>query len=209
MKNKPRSSRQPDFVYGTGGANGGLVFLPPDVAEEWANLHRAIYTSRTWREFRSRVSNSRYEEITGLMDGACNFEDFYADGLETHPTLTRQEAVEEYRTFEIGKERLPLDDDPFDWMQIYGLSAVGDGLWPEWPEQEMFGWMPEDLPYAEVQDSIHDGFYLSLDPEHEAEIVAALEQRGYHCVKDQALISEASGYRPCDDFEDDAEDDEV
>ncbi len=143
-----------------------LVFIRREHALELVALRETLDRCSSWRELRSSVSKERHDELAEL----CGHEESDpADGDE--------------------------DDDDFPGS-LEGLMADGD--YPEWPAQEMLDWMPEsvlDSEYASVDDSVHNGEYLLLDPEREAEILALLRAEGYQVTKDEALVSKAAGYR--------------
>jgi hypothetical protein len=107
--------------------------------------------------------------------------------------LDREEAMTEYRQLDVG-DRLPLDNDPFDGME---LGCVCDGDYPPHPCQTIFEWLPEEIaigPYTDIRETHHNGEMLWLDPDHEKEIVAAFEAAGYRCTKDEELVAKAFGY---------------
>jgi hypothetical protein len=95
--------------------------------------------------------------------------------------------------FEVGDERLPSDDEPFDADHVPGYA---DGDWPDWPAQRMLEWMPSEVRerFGKLELSVLNGEYLALDPARESEIVSALRKAGYDCRPDDRLVREASGY---------------
>ncbi|MFZ2528402.1 MAG: hypothetical protein WAX14_12215 [Rhodococcus sp. (in: high G+C Gram-positive bacteria)] len=89
--------------------------------------------------------------------------------------------------------------DPPEPQEPFGLSQIPgneDGDWPEWPAQQMLEWMPPELiaQYGNSAASVLNGDFLDIDPRHEAALVAALEEAGWTCIKDDALVSSASGF---------------
>jgi hypothetical protein len=185
MAGKPRRRKPREtVVYGTVGES--LIFIPRKQAEELATVWAAL-GSRTWGELRSRLSRKRFEKLKHLLD-RIDFDTFYEEQRKENPRLTRKKALEAYRELE-PDERLPLDDEPCCLP-----DAVGDGDWPEWPAQEMLKWMPENIPGARGEMSFLNGPCLTLDPAHEAEIVAAVEAAGYRCIKEERLVRQACGY---------------
>lgn len=101
-----------------------------------------------------------------------------------------QEILELLAGAEIAR---PGPDAPFDRDLIPGHV---DGDWPEWPAREMLKWMPAELltRFGRTEASVLNGDYLRIDPRHEAALAAALEGAGWTCIKDDALVSAASGY---------------
>lgn len=141
-----------------------LVFLRREHALELVALRKTLDRCSSWRELRSRVSKERYDELAEL----CGHED--GDPADADE-----------------------DDDDFGGS-VEGLMADGD--YPEWPAQEMLDWMPPSVlgsEYAAVDDSVHNGPYLYLDPEKEAEIVALLRAEGYQVTKDERLVNRTTG----------------
>lgn len=181
-----------DLVYGE--VEGSLVFVPWQQAQDLAMVWSALGSSSTWGEFRSLIPPKRYEETLALMSDAIDFDSYFEQESQANPS-SREEALSAFREIDIG-ERLPLDDDPFPG---YDLPWVADGDYPEWPAQEMLKWMPTVLarePYGRVEDSVHNGRFLVLDPAREKAILAELAAAGFSCIKDQELVEQACGHGP-------------
>jgi len=88
-----------------------------------------------------------------------------------------------------------------DGLVFIGLARakqlIDSGDWEtSWPAREMRGLLPADLVarYGVVTSTLLDGDYLSIPTQHEAELVAELESRGWTCERDDAMVLEASGY---------------
>ena len=83
--------------------------------------------------------------------------------------------------------------EPFDPEQLTGFSA---GAWPSWPAQDMLKLLPHDIlaGYGKLTDTLMSGTFVRLFAANEVEIVAELEERGWKCEKDEALVLAASGY---------------
>ena len=88
----------------------------------------------------------------------------------------------------------PAPDAPFDRNLIPGHI---DGDWPEWPAEQMLGWMPAELiaRFGRSGTGGAGGEYLEFAPRHESALSAALEAAGWTCVKDDDLVNAACGYR--------------
>lgn len=165
MRNTLTAEEMKDLIYGE--VAESLVFIPRKQAEELASVWVALGASSTWGEFRARVSTQRFDEFVGL---AGDFED------------------------DSGAGAPPPDDELFPGTDA---GVVCDGDYPEWPAQEMLEWMPQSVlesRYADVDDSIHNGEYLILDPSAEEQILALLRAEGFNTTKDPALVSRAAGY---------------
>ena len=90
-------------------------------------------------------------------------------------------------------EELPPDEQPFDANEIYGY---GDGDWPEWLHQEALGWMPEDLVsrFGAQEESVLNGPMAEIPADAGEALAAELETRGFHCVRDDELVTLAAGW---------------
>ncbi|MGW3611075.1 hypothetical protein ACWD6N_14455 [Micromonospora sp. NPDC005163] len=84
------------------------------------------------------------------------------------------------------------DDKPFD---ITELGAIVDGDWPKMVTVRALDVLPQDLQdrYGEVVLTVHDGEYLKVPLDGEAELVAELRERGYEVTRDDELINLLDG----------------
>ncbi|SCF06537.1 hypothetical protein GA0070607_5103 [Micromonospora coriariae] len=84
------------------------------------------------------------------------------------------------------------DDKPFD---ITELGAIVDGDWPKMVTTRALDVLPQDLQdrYGEVVLTVHDGEYLKVPLDREAELVAELRERGYEVTRDDELINLLDG----------------
>jgi hypothetical protein len=80
------------------------------------------------------------------------------------------------------------DGDPFDPTRI---PAFSDGDFPDFPEQLMLTLIPHSVQqrFGRVVDTVHNGQMLVIDPAREDEVVAALHQEGFNCLKRQDLVA--------------------
>lgn len=142
-----------------------LIFIPKERALELARIHEGLNTSKTWGEFKSRVPAHIYEEVLEMMQ-----DEFDEDEENAAPEL----------------------DSPFDPEDVPGYS---DGDFPAWAAQEMLEWMPKDIQqkFGKIEASVFNDDFLGISPANEREIVAALKERGYRCVKDDDLIEKTYG----------------
>ncbi|MEV0723812.1 hypothetical protein AB0I37_13640 [Micromonospora purpureochromogenes] len=85
------------------------------------------------------------------------------------------------------------DDEPF---VITELGAVMDGRWPRMVTTRAFEVLPQDLQdrYGKREFTLHDGDYLEIPLEGEAELVAELRGRGYDVTRDDELINLLDGF---------------
>ena len=186
-KQPDRAAKPIELVYGL--TEWGLVFIPRGRAERLAAIHAALRHSKTWGEFRRRVGESEYQQVT---EGRRTFEDWCDLDLEEATEEELRSAREQFRKLPIG-HRVPDDDDPFDSSNVPGFC---DGDYPPWPAQEMLQFVPYDIQqeYGEYCDSVLNGDYLGLDPEQEEAIVAAFTRHGYQCTCAEGLVGLACGY---------------
>ncbi|GAA4562741.1 hypothetical protein GCM10023176_05110 [Micromonospora coerulea] len=86
------------------------------------------------------------------------------------------------------------DDKPFDITEV---GSVVDGYWPRMVTARAFEVLPQDLQdrYGEVVLTVHDGEYLEVPLDGEAELVAELRGRGYEVTRDDDLINLLDGFR--------------
>ncbi|WP_262285515.1 hypothetical protein [Micromonospora sp. MA102] len=84
------------------------------------------------------------------------------------------------------------DDKPFD---ITELGAIVDGYWPKMVTTRALDVLPQDLQdrYGEVVLTVHNGEYLQVPLDGEAELVAELRERGYELTRDDDLINLLDG----------------
>jgi hypothetical protein len=177
-----------DLVYGV--VDEAVVFIPKYRALELKQVYDALDTAKTWGEFHAKLPRRVYEERRD-NEGVYDFELFYQEQQEQEPGLEREKALAQYRKL-AEDERLPLDEEEFE----SGLVLEDPSDWPGWPAQEMLEWVPEEVQkeFGYLRDTTLSGEYLEIAPDREGEVVAALEARGYCCVKDEPLVARASGY---------------
>ena len=85
------------------------------------------------------------------------------------------------------------DDKPFDITEV---GAVQDGRWPRMVTTRAFTVLPQDLQdrYGKRELTVHDGDYLEIPLDGEAELVAELRERGYAVSRDDKLINLLDGH---------------
>ena len=180
-----------NIVYGK--SNLGLLFIPESRTNELAQANRALLTARTWGEFKKLVTEENYNFYlvnSSLYQGP------------SHPT------AQEIETYDLPPETLftPNDAVMYDTFHAH-------------PEIEMSEWMPVEIQekygqktqYYAMDMSVPSGEVLNLSEAHMDEIVAALENAGYHPRRDDDLIDAATildydpeDYPEIEDFEDEA-----
>jgi hypothetical protein len=84
------------------------------------------------------------------------------------------------------------DDKPFD---ITELGAIVNGYWPRMVTTRALDVLPQDLQdrYGELVLTVHDGEYLKVPLDGEAELVAELRKRGYEVTRDDETINLLDG----------------
>lgn len=161
-----------NIVYGI--APLGLLFMPEQRTRELADGNKALLSAKTWGEFKKQVSENLYAFY--LVNSS-----FYL-GLD-NPT---PQDIEEYDL---------LPDTPFTPNDV-----VKEDQLPAHPEIEMNQWMPTEIqakygrkmPYYAMDMHVPDGEMLVLDEDKLDEIAEALEEMGYACLRDDALIISAT-----------------
>jgi len=105
--------------------------------------------ARTWGEFRKLMPEDEYQEIVA-------------------------------RQYEYSgePELVPADEDEFDSAIVPGYH---DGDYPPWLQQDMESVLPDDIvkEYGTIVSTMLNGNYLSIPPECEQQVVAALKKHGY------------------------------
>lgn len=188
------SARQ-TLVFGAVASPGGgnLIFIPIEKARELAAVHHAL-GAKTWGEFKFRMPARRLPELlsTFLECGAWASFDFYCQAHARGGTRAERELLwRQYEELAPGA-RMPFDHDP---LQAEKLPGVGEGSWPERPEQAMLRWLPP-LICGRLGRRIFNcrrGDSLIFDPGRAPEILAALEGAGYLCCWDEDLVRRACG----------------
>ena len=150
----------------------GLVFIDEGEAHDLVQLHRALGKARTWGEFKAQAPSHWYE------DAVERLKEQMLDEMED----ARDDDYEE-----------PAAEKGFDAEDIPGHA---DGDWPDWPQGNMERWVPDEVQdrFGSMKPTAISGDFLQLSPEHEDEIVSAMQRHGYDCVRDDDLVWEASGY---------------
>jgi hypothetical protein len=83
-----------------------------------------------------------------------------------------------------NEEEAPPDSSELD----HELAADGDFL--HFPEQLMLEFIPKSVQerFGKVEESVFNGPMLILDPDHESEIVSALQNHGLSVQRDDSLM---------------------
>jgi len=182
-----------EVVYGTSlSSPPGLVFISKVKALELAATLKAVFSSSTWGELRSKVEPTVFRKLlVWCFDEDTSFEHFLGGLEKKTPRVNEETARLLYRDLDIG-ERWPEDHDSFEPYDIRGLA---DGDWPDWPEQLMLRCVPREIlaEYSRREDSALNGPFAVLDETREKEIVADLETYGCRCTRDDELVRACSG----------------
>ena len=144
-----RSKSSMRLVYAIHPSGEEIIFLTPERAAEICCIQEALHNSRTWEEFRLAMPPDEYDTI---MRGQ------YDDNDEPRPK---------------GTDTFDCDD----------IEIVADRDYPGWVQQEMLSddAFPSDLreKYGIVEESVHDGPFLSINARYLDEILRELVRRGY------------------------------
>jgi hypothetical protein len=99
------------------------------------------------------------------------------------PRTAVREIRELYMGGEAGRNDV-LSSAPFDYGDI---GAISEGNWPDWPQQLMLDFMPKEVvdEYGQVEDSMHNGEFLKLDPTKADEMIARLRLCGFAVEEDK------------------------
>ncbi len=160
------------LVYGD--VQDGLVFIDEEEAHDLVQLHRALDRARTWGEFRAQAPSHWYDSAVERL---------------------KEQWLDEIEDDEDDAYEGPAAEQEFDAARIPGHT---DGEWPTYPHVSMGSWVPD-----EVQDRFgsmthswgpDQSYWIVLAPEEEDQIVAAMREHGYDCVRDDDLVWEACGY---------------
>lgn len=181
MATRPKEA---DIVCGEFSDN--FVLIPRSEALRLARVHYAIQSSATWGEFKANLPTEEWQDILSSLAYPTLAEYREEEGFETD-----EAALESYKSLPLG-DRMPVDSDKFlsEW-----LPGFTDGDWPEWPAQQAQNWVPREIQqrFGSSVSSVLNGPFLTLDPSRANEIVAAMQELGYVCERDDRLVRSASG----------------
>lgn len=85
------------------------------------------------------------------------------------------------------------ETEPADWTEPYTADDVpgySDGDYPEWIAHTTLDWFPRELIVkhgGEIEDSVHNGFFLTLPAESAPAVAADLRAMG-HRVEETSLV---------------------
>lgn len=169
-----------------GAVGRNFVLIPRSEALRLVSIHKAISDSETWGEFKQQLRPEDWQYVLSGLDYPT-----LAEYRDKERFSSDDEALESYRSLPLG-ERMPIDSDQFkaDW-----LPGFTDGDWPEWPAQQALNWVPREVQrrFGKTNSSVLNGPFLELDPGRAPEIIAAMEQFGYICDRNDELVQSASG----------------
>jgi hypothetical protein len=82
------------------------------------------------------------------------------------------------------------ENPPPDTRELDHEALDGDGDFRYFPEQLMLDFIPKSVQerFGKVEETVFSGPMLTLDPDHESEIVAVLRNDGFSVQRDNALI---------------------
>lgn len=167
-----------ELVYGINtswGDEANAIFLPRRLAESLVRYCEALSTCKRWGEVRALLEPPELEELYRLYsfeeERYVLKDDDYLLDEEGYPVIVP-----------------PPDDALFDRKRIVALS---EGDWPVWPETRMYHGFPPDLAreFGEVVTPMLTDFQLAIPQEVIEEVAERFRQRGFRCVRDDALIT--------------------
>jgi hypothetical protein len=143
-----------------------------------------------WSESLVFIPERRAEDLAEVVDAWRSSSTW---GEFRHRVEARGIAEEFLYPFEYP-EGFPGDNEPLSDDQKDEYTADGD--WPAWPAAEMLDWVPQDIAgMGESGVSMVSGAALSFDPEQERALVAAFEQHGFRCRRDDDLVAATHALR--------------
>ncbi|MDP9476105.1 MAG: hypothetical protein M3R38_10555 [Actinomycetota bacterium] len=167
-----REARRTRVLYGDAGDR--LVFIGEEEARDFVRLHEAMQ-AKTWGEFKAKAPSDWYEAAVERLKEQMMDELYEDEGSDPIEGQTFEE---------------PAAEERFDADEIPGHA---DGDWPEWPHGNLESWIPDEVQerFGTMVSNFPFGDYLELLPEHEDEIVRAMQGHGYDCVRDDDLVWKA------------------
>lgn len=156
-----------ELCYGE--CNGGLTFLERSYATKIGDFRAALSESSTWGELKSKVAEEYYLETVERWKEE-EFDRLTGEGDEEPQEVPS-----------------PKPEDAFGAADISGYLDMD---WPEFAPAMMDEWVSKEIieQYGGyVQPTLNDDYPL-IDFENEEKVVSLLEEQGYVCVRDDALI---------------------
>lgn len=93
-------------------------------------------------------------------------------------------------------EDLEDEHDPDDPFVADDISGVADGDTPPHPGALTATWLPKAIldEYGRTEETVLNGTFWGFDASDETALIAALEQAGYTCRRDDNLMTAATGF---------------
>jgi len=153
-----QTGRKLHLVYKESPDGESIIITSRDRAIEIDRLRRAIETSETWGEFRQRIGPEAHEELFGEDFDDPDPDDDSEDNNTNTPGAS--------------------PDAPFDSYEVPGYA---DGDYPPWLAQEMDKHLPPEIleRYGNYHESVFNGPFYKIDPEHRNAIVKDLTEVGF------------------------------
>ena len=120
----------------------------------------------------------RAEYIAGIHDALQNAKTWG----EFKAKLDPEEYEQILFSFDENDEPRPKNSDPFDASSVPGYC---DGDYPDWLQQDMDYWLPEDIleKYATNEVTMLNGNYYHIDEGHEEAICRDLKALGFEVIR--------------------------
>ena len=168
-------SEPPVVLYGYSPDEGTYLFIPEAQVDRLISIHGALWTSRTWGEFWSRLPTDERERLQDRLEWHANDAELYGD----------PESAAEYR---------PIDTQEFDVNRVPGVE---DGDYPRIIRRDLIEWIPADIigTFGHWDSSPVSGDFLTIDPPNDrfAELEAAFAAHGFTLVRDDIRVLRANG----------------
>jgi hypothetical protein len=150
-----------------------VVFVPVARAEELADIYAVMRSVRTYGELQDSILHEDFADLASREFGAAS------TGADTYDTFS-------------DVLKATIRGTPFDhWT----CATIADGIWPEWPQRSMIGWVPQEIQerWGTRQVMPIGDDCLTFAQDDVRALIAAFARHGYTCIEDIDLVRRATG----------------